>query len=143
MNLRLAQHPDLAVRNLINPVTNAQNTGPVGCDNDRFMGLRPKNVPQHPALRGHVQRAGGLVQQKHRRIGQKRSGNGQPLNLTGRQAASPLLQASAQAPGQLPYKLSGTGQLQNPPQGLLRGVLRHNPEVLFDGSGKHGIALGT
>ena len=69
------------------------------------MRLCLEDVSQDLPLCGHIQRAGGLVQQQHRRIGQQCPGNGQPLHLAGGQAAAPLLQLGVQALGQLPDKL--------------------------------------
>ena len=43
--------------------------------------------------------------------------------------------------GQLPHKVPGARQVQNPPQRLVRGLLVHNPQIFRHRSGKHGVPL--
>ena len=72
----------LCLHDSIGSLTKIQHAGPMGSYDTGFVRVLLYNIPKHRALCRHIQRRGGLLQLKHRRIPELGSGNGTPLRLS-------------------------------------------------------------
>src|SRR5699024_6299402 len=141
LNLLFVYFPYFSFSYLINPAAHREYAGPVGGYDHRPVRLLLNDPPENPSLRSHIQGTGSLIQDHHRRICQKSSGNGKPLFLAFRKPGAPLPDLGIHAAIQLLHKLPGAGSFQRLPDLLVCGFRLHHPHVLCDGSGEHGISL--
>ena len=114
----------------------------MGGDDAGLVGVAGGQVPQDGPLSGHVQGAGGLVQQQHRRVPQQGPGNGDALGLPLGQAVAMLSHGGVQPPVHGGDEIPGAGGLQGLPQLPVVGVGLHHPQIVGNGAGEQGVALG-
>ena len=114
----------------------------MGGDDAGLVGVAGCQIPQDGALGGHIQCAGGLVQQQHRGVPQQGPGNGDALGLSLGQAVAVLPHGGVQPAVHGGDEVPGAGGLQRRPQLGVGGVGLHHPQIAGDGAGEEGVALG-
>ena len=109
---------------------------------DGLVGKRSQ-VLEHALLRLGVERAGGLIEQEHRPVGEQGACDGEALYLSLRQARATLAQPRVETLGQCRHKVS-TRRMQRVPHALVacRALLAAEHDRIANRAAHQVISLG-